>query len=53
MTFAVIYLQKASLKAVGLISRDKAVVVAGEDHLRCRKERKAQDAKRAQRRKKC
>lgn len=31
-----IYLQKASLKAVGLISRNKAMVVAGKDHLRCR-----------------
>lgn len=39
MLVVVIYLQKASLKAVGLISRDKAVVVAGEDHLRREKGR--------------
>lgn len=36
MPFVVIYLQKASLKAVGLISRNKAMVVAGKDHLRCK-----------------
>lgn len=33
----VVYLQKASLKAVGLLSRDKAMVVSGEDHLRCKR----------------
>lgn len=37
MPLVVIYLQKASLKAVGLISRNKAVVVAGKDHLGCKK----------------
>lgn len=37
MHFLVIYLQKASLKAVGLIPGNKTVVVAGKDHLRCEK----------------
>lgn len=31
-----IYLQKASLKSVGLLSREKAMVISGEDHLRCK-----------------
>lgn len=29
-----VYLQKASLKGVGLLSREKAMVVSGKDHLR-------------------
>ena len=30
-----VYLQKASLKAAGLLSREKAVVIPRENHLRC------------------
>lgn len=48
MPFVVIYLQKASLKAVGLISRNKAMVVAGKDHLRCTNEWNTQEAERQQ-----
>lgn len=32
-----VYLQKASLKAAGLVSREKAMVISGEDHLRCKR----------------
>lgn len=41
-----VYLQKASLKAAGLISREKTVVIPRENHLRCNrcmdKEKKGQ-----------
>lgn len=33
----VVYLQKASLKGVGLLSREKAMVISGENHLRCKR----------------
>lgn len=44
----VIYLQIASLKAVGLISREETMVVSGENHLRwkrCGKHRTRKDSK--------
>lgn len=35
-----VYLQKASLKAVGLLSREKAMVIPWEDHLRGKRDTK-------------
>jgi len=45
-----VYLQKASLKAAGLLSSDKAMVISGENHLKCNrsidgKQKKAKENK--------
>lgn len=31
-----VYLQKAPLKAAGLLSREKTMIISGKNHLRCK-----------------